>query len=613
MKMALVGTPNCGKSTLFNRLCNGHAVTGNRAGVTVEILRERATGIPEPLTLLDLPGVYAPAPRSADEKVTFDALENEKPDAVLFVADGTAFARQIPLLLFIVDRFPTVLAVNMCDLLEKAGKKPDFPAISKVLGIPVIGVSARSGKGLPELRAQLSKISEKGPNGLKKCQPNAKGNGAKTPCTVCANNCQNLCTHTPQKGKNALCKDERSDRLRALFPAAIPAGKRSDLFDKLFLSPLTGSFFALLFLGAGIFFSFGPPGTFFSEIFFFPFRRPVQLLKLWIDKALPTVPATLIKEGLLGGVGAVFSFLPRLFLLFFFLSVLEDSGYLPRACALFDRPLRACRLNGGAAVPLFLGIGCSVPAILSTRHMEDPVLRRRTAGLLPFVTCSARLPVLFGLSALFFPFSAPVVLFAVLTGFFLLAVAALVRSKGKAPGIFAAELPKYRFPSLFKAMAEASGQCRHFCRRAGSVILLFSLLLSLFSHLSPSLTPIENPDESLLALLGGKLAVIFRPLGFGDWRFAAALLCGVGAKEALLSALTVFGKGDLSFLTALLSPAGALSFLVFFVSYIPCISTLSVLQKEIGRRETMRAVLFSLIGAYLLALFTHGLGLLFFK
>lgn len=670
MEIALVGMPNCGKSTLFNALTGKHARTGNRAGVTVSLTKAKLRGARH-ITLTDLPGIYAPAAGSEDEALTHRTLQTDPPDLLLFVADGTQLSRALELLAALRAGRRAVLAVNMCDELEKAGTVLDARKLSDILDLPVFAVSARSGRGVPELAQYLKEIGESAPRARQdpahtvksarqdplpanpfpagaKSRQSAKyppirgefcGKEPHAGCTGC------ILRHTPTgqnaisgapanrsaipgtcagqgaetcapTEKNALSGDRTGQKSAVGAPGGValpalppppPRGRLQNAADRLFLIPWTGIPCLLLLLAATLFFSFGAPGALLSGKFSALLALPLSRLVFLLAGRLPPFFSAFLREGVLAGTLAVLDFAPRLFLLFLFLTVMEDSGYLARAGALAAPVLRFFGLSGDAAVPLLLGVGCSVPAVLSARHIRDGATRRLSLLLLPFIPCSARLPVIAVLSALFFasPFAARVI--PVLGGVLLFLLFAFALSRGSRPAPFVGELPRYRFPSVQNVLRVAARRTGHFLGKAGGVIPLAAAVLWLLSHITPHGAPTDATDLSLLAAISGKLSPLFAPLGFGNWQAVAALISGIAAKETVLSALAVFAGGDLGGLTGMFTPRGALSFLCFFATYTPCVATLGAIRREGGWRALWKCLFFSFAGAYALAFLVYHL------
>lgn len=690
MEIALVGMPNCGKSTLFNALTGKHARTGNRAGVTVSLTKAKLRGARH-ITLTDLPGIYAPAAGSEDEALTHRTLQTDPPDLLLFVADGTQLSRALELLAALRVGRRAVLAVNMCDELEKAGTVLDARKLSDILDLPVFAVSARSGRGVPELAQYLKEIGESAPRARQdpahtvkstrqdplpanpfpagaKSRQSAKyppirgefcGKGTPAGCAGCilwrtrtgqnaisgapagenadsgAPTKPDACSGAPTNrsaipntcagqgaetcaslGKNALSDDRTGQKSAVGAPGGValpalppppPRGRLQNAADRLFLIPWTGIPCLLLLLAATLFFSFGAPGALLSGKFSALLALPLSRLVFLLAGRLPPFFSAFLREGVLAGTLAVLDFAPRLFLLFLFLTVMEDSGYLARAGALAAPVLRFFGLSGDAAVPLLLGVGCSVPAVLSARHIRDGATRRLSLLLLPFIPCSARLPVIAVLSALFFasPFAARVI--PVLGGVLLFLLFAFALSRRSRPAPFVGELPRYRFPSVQNVLRVAARRTGHFLGKAGGVIPLAAAVLWLLSHITPHGAPTDATDLSLLAALSGKLSPLFAPLGFGNWQAVAALISGIAAKETVLSALAVFAGGDLGGLTGMFSPRGALSFLCFFATYTPCVATLGAIRREGGWRALWKCLFFSFSGAYALAFLVYHL------
>lgn len=587
MKQAvLLGMPNCGKSSLYHLLTGKRVPTGNRAGVTVEASSAPLSGSDGGILLTDLPGIRLAQPASEDEEVTFRYLSDHSPDLLIVVFDSTDFKRQMQPLSALAERSGAreFLAVfNFCDELERF---PDAGELSKALGIFSIAVSARTGRGIPELLAEIRRlISEPGIG-------KRRGSGSGI-CGDC-NNCEHTATRV-----SAVLGDVSGTYQNV-----------STRLDRIFLRPVLGFpiFFAVM---AGILWlTFGAPGEALTTGFCNWVLLPLTGVAARICQSAPIWLHSLVVDGILGGVGAVLSFLPRLLMLFLFQSFLEQSGFLARASRLFDAWFRPLGLRGDAVTPLLLGFGCSVPAILCTRAMKDCKARERCASFLPAVACSARMPLCLMLADCWFPGSgwAVCALIWLFTGIcFLLFCALTAKWEGQRalPDRHDDPLPRWRLPDVRELLSAVWGQAVHFVSRAGGLIFLCAVLVWLLSNFRIGTPGLVEPEESMLAEFGKFLAPVFAPAGFGDWRLVAALLAGIGAKEAALSTLGVLlggGQGLAAAMgnTGLLTPASALSFLIFYSLYFPCTATLSAM-----RRKERRLLWLPLVFAYLLAVLVY--------
>ena len=567
MKQAvLVGAPNCGKSSLFRLLTGKRVRTGNRAGVTVEALSARIAGTDWLLT--DLPGLRALSAESEDEAVTVSFLREHTPDLVLAVCDVTALAVQYPLLRefhnSLFPSVPAVLLLNFCDELEAF---PAAPA-SASLPFPVLPLSARSGEGLDRLRALF--------------QP-----GARLPLPG-----------VPVRS----CLPKLTAAAGAVPPARV---RRLAAWDRVLLHPLSGTALFAALMTAILWLVFGAPGTALTDLFTSACVLPLAAL----FRRLPLAGwlRSLLCEGVLGGVGAVLGFFPRLLLLFLLQTFLEQSGYLARVSRLFDPVLSRFGLRGDAVTPLLLGFGCTVPAVLCTRGMKDACARRRCAGYLPVVACSARIPLCLTVSDAFFPgqgWWVCALLWVLSGGVFLLfcALDAAWTRRGRSPVCHADALPMLRLPAPSELLGAACEQLTHFFSRAGGLILLTSVGVWLLAHFRPGTAGIVAPEESALAAAGGLLAPLFRLPGLDDWRVVSALLAGVGAKEATLSTLGVLlgaqegGVGTALAASGVLNQRSALSLLVFYLFYFPCAATLTVQKRP---RRWLPLLLFAYLAATL--------------
>lgn len=611
--IALVGSPNCGKTTLFNAVTGLHQHVGNWAGVTVE----RKEGTQNGVKWVDLPGVYALSPYSAEEKVTIDYLSGGDYDEILQIVDATALARGLYLThqLTQLSR-PMTIALNMMDECRKRGITIDTEELSVRLGIRVLPMSARDGTGVPELLRALkdgAKTPKSPPSApytaiiqrMKSALPAGnlppefrawkalEGDEMGAAEAARAGQAQ-LRAQSGMSAAAALSalRYAWADDLCATVRQGNPDNPtRADVIDALVLHPVLALPILAGLLALMLSLAFGRFGSGLSD----GLTNIILMIQSALDGVLRHWKVTealrrLIVEGLMTGVGSVVSFLPMLLILFACLSMLEDSGYMARAAFLMDRPMRALGLSGRSFIPLLLGFGCSVPAALSARSMRGERDRRFTLLMIPFVSCSAKMPVFAALSTLL-PGGAWMIFALCALGISLAALIAQILRKTLFPGesaAFVMELPPYRLPLMSSVLRKVLRRTGEFLSRACSVILLSSVVVWLIGRFTWTGAWAASTQESILGSIAGAIAPIFAPLGFGSVAVTAALLTGLLAKESIISTLAVLaGQGSIraALSASLPTPAAALALMTFVLLYPPCAAASASIIKGLKSRK----------------------------
>ena len=666
MVFALVGNQNCGKTTLFNCLTGSNRHVGNFPGVTVDqkigsIIGERNASV------VDLPGIYSLRPYSQDEIVTRDFIFNEKPDGIINIVDATNIERNLYLSLQLLEmHIPMVIALNMMDEVRNNGGTIDIHKMSKLLGVPVVPISAAKNEGISELVESALEV--------------AKNKTYPLITDFCPKGAVHRCVHSVTHqiedhamklgisprfcGVKLIENDEEFAKMLELDDneleliehsviemeselgmdrnAAI-ADMRYNFIEDVCLKSvvkcheskehirsvkidnvLTNKYLAIpLFVAimcAIFFLTFGVIGSSLSDLL----ALGIDKLSGIVDEGLTTyginpVVHSLVIEGLFAGVGSVLSFLPIIIVLFFFLSILEDTGYMARVAFVMDKLLRKIGLSGRSIVPMLIGFGCSVPAVMASRTLSSNRDRKMTILLIPFMSCSAKIPIytLFA-SALFPKHAALVMIILYFSGILIgILVALMLKStlfRGK-PIPFVMELPNYRLPSLRSVLLLMWDKAKDFIQKAFTVIFLATLVIWFLQKFDTHLNVVSDHSQSLLAYIGKGVTPLFKPLGINDWKITTSLISGFSAKEAVVSTLGVLTQTSNSELQTVISSmftsVSAAAFLAFTLLYTPCVAAVAAIRRELGSStKTLMVVVFQCAIAWLAAFAVYNIGLL---
>ena len=664
MIFALIGNQNCGKTTLFNQLTGANQHVGNFPGVTVD---QKVGEIKEHknCSVVDLPGIYSLRPYTSEEIVTRDFLINEKPDAIINIVDATNIERNLYLTLQLLEmQIPMVLALNMMDEVRNNGGSIDVMGMSEKLGIPVVPISAVKAEGISELVEKVIRTAEK------KKYPKITDFCEKGPVHRCIHalshqvedHAQNLgisprfaATKVVENDVEIIKKlnfsrnefemmqhsieemeaDHKMDRNAALadmrytfiekvckdtvkHPKESKEHKRSEKIDKV----LTNKYLAIpMFLAIMMlifYLTFGLIGAWLSDLLSLGIEQITDIC----DKGLTAyginpVVHSLIIDGVFAGVGSVLSFLPVIVVLFFFLSILEDSGYMARIAFVMDKLLRKIGLSGRSFVPMLIGFGCTVPAVMATRTLSSDRDRKMTIMLTPFISCSGKIPVYSVFAMAFFKDHAALVMMALyVTGIVVSILVALILKgtvfSGK-PVPFVMELPNYRLPSVKSVLQLMWDKAKDFLQRAFTIIFVATIIIWFLQTFDTRLNVVTDSANSLLAVLGRWVAPIFTPLGFGDWRISTSLITGFTAKEAVVSTMSVLCGTSMSNLPQTLgsffTPLSAVSFLVFTLLYTPCVAAIAAIRREMDSAlQAVGIVIMQCVIAWLVAFGVYRIG-----
>lgn len=672
LTFALAGNQNCGKTTLFNQLTGANQHVGNFPGVTVDRKDGTIKNHPE-ATVTDLPGIYSLSPYSSEEIVTRDFLIKDKPSGIINIVDASNLERNLCLTMQLMELgIPMVLALNMMDEVRENGGSIRVNELEQILGIPVIPISAVKNEGIDELVSHAlhvarfmekpgridfctDSVDKKDPVGaVHRCihavvhmiEPEAKQSGLplRFAATKLIENdvpIEKLLNLTDDKkqafehivsvmeDETGLDREAAISNMRFSFiekmcqktvvrPHESKEHKRSMKIDRL----LTGRYTAIpcfIAIMALIFvMTFNLVGAWLSDLMSLGVDSVISL----IDNALTAVQInpvvhSLVVDGICNGVGSVISFLPTIVTLFFFLSILEDTGYMARVAFVMDKLLRKIGLSGRSFVPMLIGFGCSVPAIMSTRTLSSERDRKMTILLTPFMSCSAKLPIYTLIISVFFPrqYQALVMVGLYIFGIICAIIYALILKSTKFKGEpvpFVMELPNYRLPSAKSVVHLIWEKAKGFIEKAFTIIFVTSIIIWFLQTFDARFNVAESPEQSLLAMIGSLVAPIFAPLGFGDWRVSTALITGFTAKESVVSTLTVLMGGDAELVSTLFTPFTAAVFLVFTLLYTPCVAAIATVKREMGgTKAAVATVIIQCAIAWCVAFLIHAVGLAF--
>lgn len=645
-RFALVGNPNSGKTTMFNEITGSTQYIANWPGVTIEKKEGKARKIPQDIRIIDLPGIYSLSPYSLEEIIARDYILDEKPDVLINIVDATNIERNLYLTTQVMELgIPVVVALNMMDDIETKGDKINIAILEKSFGVPIIATAANKGRGIGELmqkalqvaqtaaaKAQIAnlriydksieesidEIEKKIISAIDKTTYNPRwvalkilegDEKAKEKLNIPINLIEDLKEYQVKLEKEydndmeTVIADNRYRFISGVVKKAVKKNSStsglafSDKIDKVVTHRLLAIplFLAVMFVIFQI--TFGTIGSFTIDwIDTFINGTVAGQISHWLDLAGAAAWLhALIENGIIGGMGSMLVFVPQIMILFFFLSILEDSGYMARAAFIMDRLLRKLGLTGKSFIPMLMGFGCSVPAIMSARTLENEKDRKLTIMLTPFMSCGARLPVYALFTAAFFTKNQGIVIFSIYILGILIAIfsGVLLKKtvlKGEAAP-FIMELPPYRIPTFKGLMIHMWDRGKGFVKKAGTIIFAAAVLIWFFQSFNFSFQMIEDPENSIMGAIGKAIAPIFAPLGFGDWRSSVALLTGFVAKEVVVATMGILhgvgGTGEntgqlVAALQASFTPLRAYAFMAFILLYLPCAAAFATIKREMN-------------------------------
>ena len=663
LTFALAGNQNCGKTTLFNRLTGSNQHVGNFPGVTVDRKDGEIKNHPDTL-ITDLPGIYSMSPYSNEEIVTRKFLLDEKPKGIINIIDASNIERNLYLTMQLMElNIPMVVALNMMDEVRKNGGSVLVNEMEQLLGVPVIPISAAKNEGIEELTDHALHIAK-----YRECPGRqdfciSHGTSEQTAVHRCIHAIMHLIEDHAEaaeipirfaaskliegdslvEDKLKLSQNEKEmiehiivqmeqerglDRAAAIAdmrfhfiksicqqtvikPSESKEHARSIKIDKILTGKYTAipSFIAIM--GLVFWLTFSVIGKGLSNLLDLGISHLTTLVDGLLTKAnINDVIHSLIIDGIFNGVGSVLNFLPIIVTLFFFLSLLEDSGYMARVAFVMDKLLRKAGLSGRSIVPMLIGFGCTVPGVMASRTLSSERDRKMTILLTPFMSCSAKLPIYGFFAAAFFPNNSAIVMIllyvlGIATAVFMAMIMKLSIFKGE-PVPFVMELPNYRMPSAKSVCQLLWEKAKDFLQRAFTVIFVATIVIWFLQTFDTKFNLVENSQDSILATIAGFIAPIFKPLGFGDWRISTALITGFMAKESVVSTLSVLLGSGVK-ITSILTQLGAASLLVFCLLYTPCVAAIASIKRELGRKWACFVVAFQCVIAWIMAFITHGI------